>query len=102
VPTTYRGTRSMAADADIVLNTAADPARVQAWLPDVASTVEVLPEKRTVVWRSEGRVAVLRVVDRGAGACEAHLLVEGAAEPAGFDRALNGLAAEVEENFSAG
>ena len=62
----------------------------------------VRPPTAGVCSWSTDRVAVLRVVDRGAGTCEAHLLVEGEFEPAGFDRALSGLAAEVEQNFSAG
>ncbi len=129
---THRSTRTMGADADIVLNTAADPTRAAAWLTTAAQsddTVELAwtpgaptsryritadPEAHEVHWRPTGAAgspARLRVVDRGAGSSAAELRVETTAgtaddQPdsltAALDRALAGLASEVEQNFTAG
>ncbi|GGP87424.1 SRPBCC family protein [Saccharothrix coeruleofusca] len=121
----------MAAVADIVLNTAADLTRAQAWLPaplhvvgsgdgtvDVGWTpdgsthryqVRLDADEHRLEWRPvdhDGWPGHLRVVEGGAGASEVELQVEagaGVAEDdvrAALDRALRGLAAEVEQNFN--
>jgi hypothetical protein len=130
---TCRATRAMAADPDIVLNTAADPARAQAWLPapahlvdhgagtvDVAWTADgpvrryeigLRPEAHTLEWSPvghDGWPGVLRVTDHGAGSSEAELQVEtGGRHPEDdvrrvLERALEGLAGEVDQNFTVG
>jgi hypothetical protein len=120
----------MAADADIVLNTAADPARAASWLPGTVHVVDAgtgqvemawtrdgdarryqisaHPEEHEVRWRPvehDGWSAQLRVTDRGAGASEAELHLRAEGDPADdvrglADSALAGLAAEVEQNFN--
>jgi hypothetical protein len=106
----YRGSHAMAADADIVLNTAADPTRAAAWLPGDARRYEISahPDEHEVRWRPvdhDGWSGRLRVTDRGAGASEAEPEVRaGAARSEDarhvVDRALAGLAAEVDQNFT--
>lgn len=120
----------MAADADIVLNTAADPARAASWLPGPVHVVDagsgvvdlswtadgdarryeisVHPEEHEVWWRPvdhDGWSGRLRVTDRGAGSSEAELDVRTGAVTSQdvrrvVDRALAGLAAEVDQNFN--
>lgn len=117
----------MAADADIVLNTAADPARAESWLPGPVHGADavhggadgearryefsVTPEEHELRWHPvdrDGWRGFLRVADRGAGSSEAELCVQTDGEAAADDvryaleRALEGLAAEVEQNFNAG
>lgn len=123
----------MAADADIVLNTAADPARAASWLPGPVRVVDagtgavdaswtpdgdarryeirLDPDEHEVRWHPvdhDGWSGLLTVVDRGAGSSEAELRVQtdggaGADDVRRvLDRALEGLASEVEQNFNAG
>lgn len=51
---TCRATRAMAADPDIVLNTAADPARAQAWLPAPAHLVDHGDGTVDIAWSADG------------------------------------------------
>ncbi|WP_107657186.1 hypothetical protein [Nocardia suismassiliense] len=107
----------MAADPDIVLNTAADPARAAAWLPitrsaeDAAEHYEIRlsADEHLVRWRPHGAdtwSGWLRVTESGAGASEAELGVHDSGEldadalRAALDRSLHGLAGEVEQNFN--
>ncbi len=120
----------MAADPDIVLNTAADPSRVGACLPAAAHLSEVEPGEVEVTWAPAGRahryaVTVrpdehtlewrpvdgggwpggLRVTATGAGASEAELYVAAGDRDAdavrrALDQALRGLATEVDQNFN--
>jgi hypothetical protein len=120
----------MAADADIVLNTALDLSRSAGWVPEPVRLTDagdgnvdvgwapgdrvrryslaVDIEERRVRWRPvdhDGWPGELRVTDQGAGASEAELRVEAGEEaPADVDelleRALRGLAAEVDQNFN--
>lgn len=120
----------MAADPDIVLNTAADLTRAAAWLPSqvrVAGSggdevevtwtpdgetyryaVAVRPDDHTLEWRpvgDHGWAGGLRVTSGGAGASEAELHVEPgdhdeAAVCRVLDAALHGLSAEVDQNFN--
>jgi hypothetical protein len=53
---TCRATRAMGADPDIVLNTAADPARAQAWLPAPAHLVDHGAGTVDVAWTADGPV----------------------------------------------
>lgn len=119
----------MAADADIVLNTAADPARAGAWLPDVVRVVDSGPGTLDVSWTPDGAVrryevhvrptehrlewrpvdhdgwrGELLVTDKGAGSSEVELRVDtgGADVGPALDEALEGLAVEVDQNFSVG
>lgn len=121
----------MAAVADIVLNTAADLSRAQAWLPPPLHVVDSGDGTVDVGWRPDGEVhryevrlnaeehrldwrpvdhdgwsGHLRVVEGGAGSSEVELEVrpgDRVAEDdvrAALDRALSGLASEVEQNFN--
>lgn len=120
----------MAADPDIVLNTAADVTRASAWLPaqahiaasggdEVAVTwtpdggtyryaVTVRPADHTLEWRPVGHrrwAGGLRVTSGGAGASEAELHVDPGdhddeAVCRVLDAALRGLATEVDQNFN--
>jgi hypothetical protein len=117
----------MAADADIVLNTAADPTRAASWMPgtvhavaggvDLSWTsdgdtgryeVSTHPDEHEVRWHPTGHdgwSGRLRVTDHGAGSSEAELRVWADGAAAGdvrgvVERALDGLAAEVEQNFN--
>jgi hypothetical protein len=104
--------RTMAADADIVLNTAADSTRAPAWLPASDTTdyeLDLKAADRRVDWRPAGHdgwTGHLRVTDHGAGSSEAELRVEvddqaDAAEVRKtLDDALRALAAEVDQNFN--
>ncbi|WP_147128265.1 hypothetical protein [Nocardia ninae] len=102
----------MAADPDIVLNTAADP-----WLPiaqsaeDAAEHYEIRlsADEHLVRWRPPGADAWsgwLRVTESGTGASEAELGAHDGGEldadtlRAVLDRSLHGLAGEVEQNFN--
>jgi hypothetical protein len=118
------GSRAMAADADIVFNTAADLTRATAWLPAAvevvdADTVEVTwppdgeahryaitvrAEELRLAWRPvgpRGWPGHLLVTDKGAGSSEVELRVECGDDVAPdevrrvLDRALGGLATEV-------
>ncbi len=103
--------RGMAAEADIVLNTASDATRAKAWLPEDGSgdyDVELRADEGRVDWRTGGRTGDLRVTGTGAGASEAELRMEvdddadtGEMREI-LDRALGALAAEVDQNFNAG
>jgi hypothetical protein len=121
----------MAADADIVLNTALDLTRAGGWVPEPVRVTDagdgavevtwapqdrarryalaVRPGERRVEWRPvdhAGWPGELRVIDVGAGASEVELRVEvgeevPAAEVGEFlERALRGLATEVDQNFN--
>ncbi|MDS0134655.1 MULTISPECIES: hypothetical protein [unclassified Amycolatopsis] len=129
--TQVRGTsRAMAADADIVLNTASDLTRAPAWLPAPVQVVGTGAGTVDLRWREEGvhryeidldaaghRLAwhpagdgawagELRVTEQGAGSSRAELLVEAGDDvDAGevrtvLDAALEALAAEVDQNFT--
>jgi hypothetical protein len=127
---THRSSRTMAADPDIVLNTAVDPDRIGAYLPAGASVadagaaevevtwtpdgeaqryaVTVHPDEHTARWRpvdGGGWPGGLRVTDAGAGASEVELFVEAGDADANavrrlLDEALRGLATEVDQNFN--
>ena len=105
----YRSSRTMATDADIVLNTAGDPARGSSWLPDDVAEISAHPDEHEVRWRPadrDGWSGRLRATDQGVGSSQVELEIW-ADRPAGdgqrvADRALAGLAAEVEQNFNAG
>jgi hypothetical protein len=125
----YRSSRTMAADADIVLNTAADPTRAAAWLPEGLQVVDsgtdtldvnwnggvhryevhLSPAEHRLEWRPvdhDGWTGELRVTDKGAGSSEAELRVDtdgrgGDVGPV-LDQALDGLAVEVDQNFTVG
>jgi hypothetical protein len=125
-----RRSRAMAADPDIVLNTAADLTRAAAWLPAHARvvgagddevevtwtpdgetyryTVTVRPDDHTIEWRPvahDGWRGGLRVTDAGAGASEVELHVEAGDQDDEavcrlLDAALRGLSVEVDQNFN--
>ncbi len=112
----------MAADVDIVLNTAADLSRVSAWVPvpvvgagdgtvdvDVDGEVRryavtLRAEERTVEWRPvdhDGVSGQLTVSQGGAGSSQVELAVADVDDVGDLlDRALRGLAAEVDQNFN--
>jgi hypothetical protein len=104
--------RAMAAEADIVLNTASDTTRAKAWLPGGGSRrydIDLRAADSRVDWRpagEDGWPGHLRVTGNGTGASEAELRVE-VDEKADadevrevLDRALRALAAEVDQNFN--
>jgi hypothetical protein len=100
---------AMAAEADIVLNTASDATRAKAWLPDGGSRrydLDLRAAEGLVKWRADGWSGDLRVTGNGTGASEAELRAEVDDEAdAGevrevLDRALRALAAEVDQNFN--
>src|SRR4051812_4412345 len=104
----------MAAEADIVLNTAADTTRAPAWLPGGNGRgyeLELKAAEGRVEWRPAGHdgwAGHLTVTEQGAGSSEAELRVE-VDEKTGtddvretLDGALRALAAEVDQNFNAG
>ncbi|MEU5264700.1 hypothetical protein [Amycolatopsis sp. NPDC021455] len=104
--------RAMAAEADIVLNTASDATRAKAWLPggdSHAYDLDLRAAEGRVEWHPadhDGWAGHLRVVDSGTGASQAELQVEvdEAVDPdevcATLDGALRALAAEVDQNFN--
>ncbi|GAB2738161.1 SRPBCC family protein [Amycolatopsis magusensis] len=127
--------RSIAAPADLVLNTAADVTQVPAWLPgpvrlvdpgqidvragsgtihvaagdggESAYEVVVDPARQVLSWTPAdpgGWPGELRVSDGGAGSSVAELRVRPPGSPAGvaehLDRALDGLAVAVAQNFN--
>ncbi|MEV6643534.1 hypothetical protein [Amycolatopsis sp. NPDC051371] len=121
----------MAADADIVLNTAADLTRVRTWLPAPVQVIGTGTATVDVQWRPDdvhryeidlkasehrmewhpvgrgGWAGHLRVTDHGAGSSEAELLVEVTEDVDAdqvrevLDQALRALATEVDQNFTA-
>ncbi len=101
--------RAMAAEADIVLNTASDATRAKAWLPEDGSRdydIDLRADEGRVQWRTDGRAGDLRVTGNGSGASEAELRMEvdddadtGEVREI-LDRALGALAAEVDQNFN--
>ncbi|WP_290050913.1 hypothetical protein [Amycolatopsis solani] len=109
---TVTSSHAMAADADIVLNTASDPTRAKAWLPGGDSReydIDLRAAEGRVEWRPAGHdgwPGRLRVVGSGSGASQAELQVEvdDAADPdevrESLDGALRALAAEVDQNFN--
>jgi hypothetical protein len=126
---THQTTHAMAAEADLVLNTASDLRRAAAWIPAsvrvagrdevevtaageaVRYRVRLRADEQVLEWHPidrDGWPGRLRVADRGAGSSEAELRVETtSALDAGrvrsaLDRALGALAAEVEQKFTDG
>lgn len=108
--------RTMSAPADIVFNTAMDPARA-AWLPrrdgegEGSYELTAYPAEQEIRWQpvgSTGWAVRLRVEDGGAGVTEATLSAETGDRPdadevrAALRQSLDDLAAEVEQNFTAG
>lgn len=104
--------RAMAAEADIVLDTAADATRAKAWLPGGASRAydaDLRAAEGRVEWRPAGHdgwAGHLRVVDSGTGGSQAEprVDVDDAADPDDvreiLDGALRALAPEVDQNFT--
>ncbi|WP_410612449.1 hypothetical protein [Amycolatopsis sp. lyj-109] len=104
--------RAMAAEADIVLNTASDATRAKAWLPGGGSRaydIDLRAAEGRLAWRPAGHdgwAGHLRVIGSGTGASQAELQVEvdEAADPdevrEALDGALRALAAEVDQNFN--
>jgi hypothetical protein len=126
---THQTTHTMAAPADLVLNTAADLKRAPAWIPasvriadrdevevttdgeSVRYRVRLRADEQVLEWHPvdrDGWPGRLRVADRGAGSSEAELRVETTTGKdadrvrSALDRALGALAAEVEQNFTDG
>jgi hypothetical protein len=126
---THQTTHTMAAAADLVLNTAADLKRASAWIPAsvrvadrdevevtaagqaVRYQVRLRADEQVLEWHPvdrDGWPGSLRVADRGAGSSEAELRVDTTAEVdadrvrSALDRALGALAAEVAQNFTDG
>lgn len=104
--------RAMAAEADIVLNTASDATRAKAWLPGGDShpyDISLRAAEGRMAWHPAGHdgwAGHLRVIDSGTGASQADLQVEvdEAADPDEvrdtLEGALRALAAEVDQNFN--
>ncbi|GAB3562419.1 hypothetical protein GCM10027445_02950 [Amycolatopsis endophytica] len=103
----HEASRGIAAMPEIVLNTAADPGQVKAWLTDV---VGVRPEEvRCHVDRPRVELewpsgqAELRAETSGAGASVVHLRLSATASSAELARAaLDALAVQVGQNFNPG
>jgi hypothetical protein len=94
-----RAVRGMDALPELVLHTAADPARRDAWLGRPESRIRLDPPWLHVEW--PGGRGDLRVSSAGAGASEAELEVDcDAGEVAA--RMLDALADQVEQDFSPG
>ncbi|GAA5162845.1 MULTISPECIES: hypothetical protein [Amycolatopsis] len=101
--TVYEANRGIDAEPDLVLNTAGDPARTGAWLTDALGArdvrTETEPPRLRFTW--PGGRGELHVEARGAGASTARLRLDGG-DQAAADRALDALAAVVDDNFTAG
>ncbi|SES33582.1 hypothetical protein [Lentzea albida] len=101
-----RGTRTMQAEADIVLNTAADPSQEAAWLPDWLRDCELdlNADERTLRWvRDDEPRGFLAAQPRGAGSSEVEMVTY--QDVAGIDAvqaALGALEAAVAEKLTAG
>ncbi|GHF39779.1 hypothetical protein FHX82_006724 [Amycolatopsis bartoniae] len=102
--TVYEANRGLDAEPDIVLNTAADPARAKAWLTDVLGAGDVRldtePPRLRFTW--SGGSGELHVDAGGAGASTATLRLDCAGDEDLARRALDALADEVDQNFGAG
>ncbi|MET9224634.1 hypothetical protein [Lentzea sp. NPDC003310] len=101
-----RGARTMQADADIVLNTAADQSQEASWLPPPLRDcdLELDAGERTLRWiRGDDQQGCLTAHPRGAGTCEIEMITH--RDLAGVNSlhvALRALEITVAEKLTAG
>ncbi|HEX7308214.1 hypothetical protein [Lentzea sp.] len=104
--TEIRDTTTMQADADIVLNTAADRSQETSWLPDRlrGCELDLDAEGRTIRWvRDDEQQGRLTARPSGAGSSEVELLTSReAADDDSLRVALRALEAAVAEKLTAG
>lgn len=105
--TSYHARRGMAALPDLVLNTASDPERTASWLPGAPHVrLQTSADGSCVEWEpldGESSRGSLKVAPSGAGTSVVDLDVEiDVADETLAERMLDALAAEVEQNFTAG
>ncbi|SCL41624.1 hypothetical protein GA0074692_6413 [Micromonospora pallida] len=106
--------RGMSAEPEVVFNTATDPDRASAWLPeplltDGAERPEVVPDELRARWgggSEPGWSAEIRVESEDAGGARVRLELTGGADHQATDalagEVLDNLAREVDENLAAG
>ncbi|MFD4668511.1 hypothetical protein ACFWNN_02190 [Lentzea sp. NPDC058450] len=101
-----QGMQTMQADADIVLNTAADPTQAAAWLPHPLRAYDCVlnAESHTVTWRENGEVrGLLTASPRGAGTSAVELVTrQNVADVNSLHTALSALETAVAEKLTAG
>ncbi|MDM4720455.1 hypothetical protein QTQ03_13040 [Micromonospora sp. WMMA1363] len=100
--------RGVSAPPEVVFNTATDPNRASAWLPeplrvDGAPAEHVSAEELAARWRAAGEwAAELRVDPADAGGARIRLDLTGGGADHLVDTALDSLAREVADNLQAG
>ncbi|RLK13381.1 hypothetical protein DER29_4402 [Micromonospora sp. M71_S20] len=101
--------RGMSAPPEVVFNTATDPARASAWLPeplraDGSPADEVSAEELRARWSAAGEwSAEIRVEPAQAGGARTRLDLTGGPDAGRLaDEALDSLAREVADNLQAG